>query len=100
MAYPTEEDDALLAERGFDKTKSGYIRKQGLETHGIEPTGATSLYSLDVPVDEVRWSAWCVIANSNPDVHDSFALVVPHSDAAPTPSVAYVTAEVRQWRRG
>lgn len=100
MAYPTEEDDALLAERGFDKTKSGYIRKRGLETHGIAPTGVNSLYSLDTPSDEVYWSAWCVIANIDPAVHDSFALVVPHGDAAPTPSVAYVTAEIRLWRRG
>ena len=66
MAYPTEEDDALLAERGFDKTKSGYIRKRGLETHGIEPTGANDLHSLDAPSGEVYWSAWCVIANIDP----------------------------------
>ena len=94
MAYPTEEDDALLAERGFDKTQHGYIRKRGSETHGIAPTGASSLYILDAPSDEVYWSAWCVVANGG------FAMVVPHSDAAPTPSVAYVTAEIRLWRRG
>lgn len=100
MAYPTEEDDALLAERGFDKTKSGYIRKRGLETHGIAPTGATSLYSLDAPPEDVVWSAWCITKSNPGEGDDWYALVVPFSDAAPTPSVAYVTAEIRLWRRG
>lgn len=85
MAYPTEEDDALLAERGFDKTQNGYVRVVGPETHGVAPTGGVArLRSMDAPSEDVVWSAWCITKSAVREGDDWYALVVPFSEGCPT----------------
>jgi len=101
MAYPTEDDDRELQARGFDKNKSGYIRVVGRETHGISPTGGIArLRSMDAPSEDVVWSAWCIAKSDVREGDDWYALVVPFAEGCPTPTVAFVTAEIRGWRRG
>lgn len=107
MAYCTPEDTAYLAERGFALAKDG----QAFHRSNDAPDSPCSDYvdailpcwegrrhhnDLDVPPgDGVFWQAVRAFSDSDKQLQ----LIVGFNDQQPTPISAYVTAEVRGWKR-
>lgn len=100
MAYCTPEDAAYLLERGFKLSKDGQQFSRGADEHAdaILPCweGKKHMNDLVVPPgDRVFWQAVRVFADSD----KLLQLVVGLDDQQATPISAYVTAEIREWKR-
>ncbi len=100
MAYCTPEDAAYLLERGFKLSRDGQQFSRSADEHmdAILPCweGKKHIKDMDVPPGErVFWQVVRMFVDQN----RLMQLVVGLDDQQATPISAYVTAEVREWKR-
>lgn len=98
MAYCTPEDTAYLAERGFVLSQDGqaFNKWVGNIVYIIMPVWpAMKVNQLDTP--DASMVVWVAQAGYGEGI--GLVAVVSFHDQQPTPISAFVTAEIRGWKR-